>query len=97
MSVALASFDAPVTLADRLRCFGAKILAKRAGASPRTAEKWISGDAAPTWKHLQTMLADDVLCREVLIAAGRADLADAQEMLAKLREAKRLLDGADLS
>lgn len=96
MTAAASTFDANNALADRLRSFGAKFLARVAGTSPRTTEKWVAGDAAPTWKHVQLLLNDDVLCREVLIAAGRADLADAQAMLTKLREAKRLLAGVDL-
>lgn len=89
------TFDANNTLADRLRAFGAKFLARRVGTSPRTTEKWMAGNTAPTWKHVSLMLNDVDLCREVLIAAGREDLADAHSTLTKLREAKRLLEGID--
>lgn len=89
------TFDANNALADRLRAFGAKLLARKVGTSPRTTEKWMAGEAAPTWKHVQLMLGDVDLCREVLIAAGREDLADAHSTLTKLREAKRLLEGID--
>lgn len=91
------TFDANNALADRLKAFGAKLLARRVGTSPRTTEKWMAGETAPTWKHVQLMLSDVDLCREVLIAAGREDLADAHMTLTKLRQAKQLLDGIDLT
>jgi hypothetical protein len=91
------TFDANNALADRLRAFGAKLLARRVGTSPRTTEKWMAGDTAPTWKHVSLMLNDVDLCREVLIAAGREDLADAHQTLSRLRQAKELLDGIDLT
>jgi hypothetical protein len=96
VSAAVSTLDANTALADRLRAFGAKLLSRRVGTSHRTTEKWVAGDAGPTWKHVQIMLNDDELCRELLIAAGRADIADAHAMLAKLREAKKALDGVEL-
>lgn len=97
MTVAAAVMSSDASLGDRFRALGAKLLARKAGTSPRTAEKWIANETSPTWRHVKAMLTDDVLCRELLIAAGRSDIAEAHTMLAQLREAKRLLDGADLS
>lgn len=97
MTVAAAILSSDASLGDRLRALGAKLLARRAGTSPRTAEKWIANETAPTWRHVKAMLTDDLLCRELLIAAGREDLAEAHTMLAKLREAKQALSGVDLS
>ena len=86
-SVALSTFEANNRLADGLRRFGAKLLSRAAGTSPRTAENWCAGNAAPTWKHTAAMLNDDDLCAALLRAAGRDDLASAQETIAALKAA----------
>lgn len=86
-SVAVSTFHANNTLADALRRFGAKILARKAGTSPRTAENWVSAKAAPTWRHTVAMLNDDELCKALLEAAGRGDLARHQETIAALKAA----------
>lgn len=87
VSVAVTTFEANNTLADALRRFGAKILARKAGTSPRTAENWCAGNAAPTWRHTVAMLNDDQLCSALLDAAGRGDLARHQETIAALKAA----------
>jgi hypothetical protein len=64
------------------------MLARKAGgASPRTAENWLSGENGPAWKHTVAMLNDDDLCARLLEAAGRADLARAQETIVALKAA----------
>lgn len=77
----LSTYEANNTLADVLRKFGAKILARRAGTSPRTAENWCAAKAAPTWRHTVAMLNDDQLCAALLKAAGRNDLATEQKLI----------------
>jgi hypothetical protein len=95
-ALALRTYDFNRALAERLRGICAKIIARKAGASPRTAENWKAAESSPTWKHVAIMLQDDELCRALLEAAGRADLADAHVMLTKLRAAKRALEGIDV-
>ncbi len=85
---ALSTYDANETLAERLKGFGAKLLARRAGgASTRTAENWLAGENGPTWKHTVAMLNDDELCKALLEAAGRGDLARSAETIAHLKAA----------
>lgn len=84
-TLALSTFSINETLADCLRGFGAKMLAKRAGASPRTAENWLHAENGPTWKHAVAMLNDDELCSRLLEAAGRGDLARSAETIAALK------------
>jgi len=77
----LSTFGANETLAKKLKGFGAKILARRAGGcSTRTAENWLSGENGPVWKHIVAMLNDDELAPHVLSAAGREDLARAAKI-----------------
>lgn len=84
--VAITTFDANETLADKLKGFCAKVLARRAGgASTRTAENWLAGENGPTWKHTVAMLNDDELCARLLEAAGRGDLARSAETIAALK------------
>jgi hypothetical protein len=87
-AIAVTTFAANESLAEKLRGFGAKVLARRAGgASPRTAENWLSGENGPAWKHTVAMLNDDELCACLLEAAGRGDLARSAETIAALKAA----------
>lgn len=85
------TFHANESLADKLRPFGVKPLARRVGASIRTIECWFKGETAPTWKHVATMLADDELMCEVLRAAGREDIAELAEMKRRADELRAFL------
>lgn len=87
MSAFAGTWDANTSLADALRGLGAKILARKAQTSPRTAENWLAGDNGPTWKHTVAMLNDDELCARLLEAAGRGDLARSAETIAALKAA----------
>ncbi|TAJ89707.1 hypothetical protein [Reyranella sp.] len=75
---------------DLLRKFSPRAIARRIGASPRTVENWQDGVNGPTWKHTVAMLNDDELCAKLLEAAGRPDLAHAQEVLATRKKLKEL-------
>lgn len=81
------TWDANTSLAAALRGFGAKILARKAQTSPRTAENWLAGENGPTWKNTVAMLQDDELCARLLKAAGRGDLARSAETIAALKAA----------
>jgi predicted transcriptional regulator len=70
-----------------LASYTPKAIAKRIGASPRTIDNWRDGENGPTWKHTVAMLNDEELCARLLEAAGRSDLANAQETIVALRKA----------
>ena len=70
-----------------------KVLAEKAGAGLRTVENWFAGKNAPTLKHTLAMMQDDELLRELLILAGRHDIADIPGALAKIRAAQKALEG----
>lgn len=95
-AIALRTIDLNEAIATRLRRFGAKVLARHAGTSPRTAENWLQREASPALKHAAAMMQDDELCAELLRAVGRADIADLVEIKAKLKAAKVALEGVDL-
>ncbi len=87
-SVAVHStYNLAAGLADMLRPYTPKAIAKRIGASPRTVENWKEGENGPTWKHAVAMLNDDELCARLLEAAGRGDLARSAETIAALKAA----------
>lgn len=76
----------------------AKTVADKIGAGLGTVRKWFAAENGADSVHLIKLMADDdAIFRAVCELAGRVDAADAGLALEKLREAKRLLDGADLS
>jgi hypothetical protein len=88
VSVALENtYDLASAWGDALRNFAPQALAKRLGISPRTIENWKDGEHGPTWRHTVAMLRDDELCKALLEAAGRGDLARHQETIAALKRA----------
>jgi hypothetical protein len=92
-TLTISTHDSTAALAERLRGYGAKVLAKMVGTSPDTTKKWLSASNAPTWKHTVIMLNDDELCAKLLEAAGRGDLARSAETIAKLRAALGAVEG----
>jgi hypothetical protein len=84
------TFDANESLADAFRGIAAKIIAKKAQTTPRAAENWQAGVNGPGWRATVWMLNDDELCTRLLEAAGRADLARADETIASLKAALRV-------
>ena len=81
------------TFVEALRHFSAKFIASRLKTSPRTVEAWKQGKATPQARHTVAMLNDDELCARLLAAAGRSDLAHAQETIAALRKALTMVEG----
>jgi hypothetical protein len=81
----VSTHDSTAILAEKLRGYGAKVLARMVGTSPRTAKNWLDASNAPTWKHTVAMLNDDELCAKLLEAAGRGDLARSAETIAALK------------
>ncbi len=92
---ATTTWSATENLAMAFNRFTAKKIAKAAGTNTRTAENWRAGDNGPSWPCLVRMLHDPELGPALLTAAGRSDIADAVEVLAKLRAAKAALDEID--
>lgn len=92
-TLAISTHDSTAALAEKLRGYGAKVLAKMVGTSPDTTKKWINASNAPTWKHTVIMLNDDELCAKLLEAAGRGDLADSAATIAKLCAALGAVEG----
>lgn len=93
MSPIVATLDANTSLADALRHFSAKWIARRVRTSSRTAENWLAGENGPTWKHTVAMLNDDELCALLLEAAGRDDLAHQAKVMAAKRKLRELEGG----
>lgn len=89
------TWSATEALRDAFRNWPTKFLANRAGTNERTAENWKSGANGPSWPLVVRMLQDGELAPSLLRAAGRDDLADAEQILEKLRAAKRALAGLD--
>lgn len=89
------TWSATEALRDAFRNWPTKFLANRAGTNERTAENWKSGANGPSWPIVVRMLQDEELAPLLLKAAGREDLADAEQVLEKLRAAKRALAGLD--
>lgn len=90
MSAAASTFDLACGLADVLRPYTPKAIAKRLGVSPRTVENWMGGDNAPTLKHVAAMLHDDELGPGVLRAIGLDELAKQHEILSLERRVDAL-------
>src|SRR5262245_36188486 len=75
MSTFAGTWDANASLAEWLRGLPAKMIARKAQTTTRTAENWLAGENGPTWSKTVAMLNDDELCARLLEAAGRGDLA----------------------
>jgi len=88
------TYDANLSLAEHLRGVAAKFVARVAQTTPRTVENWQSGCNGPTWRATVAMLNDDELCSRLLEAAGRGDLAHAQQTITALRTALGMVEGA---
>lgn len=89
------TWSATDALREAFRSWPTKFLANRAGTNERTAENWKAGNNGPSWSIVVRMLQDEELAPVLLKAAGREDLADAEQILEKLRAAKKALAGLD--
>ncbi len=93
--MAATTASATEALRDAFRNWPTKVLADRAGTNTRAAENWKRGENGPSWSIVVRMLQDGDLAPALLRAAGREDLADAEQILEKLRAAKKALAGLD--
>lgn len=76
-------------IAEMLRPFSVKAIARKLGASPRTVENWREGRTAPQARHMVAMLGDDELCALLLEkvnpdAAHQVKVAAAKKRLREL-------------
>jgi hypothetical protein len=72
---------------------GHKAMAEIVRCGMRTVAGWFSGDSTPHLKHVLAMMQDDELLRELLLLAGRDDIADIPAALQKIRAAQEALKG----
>lgn len=85
-SVALSTHSVSEGFAELLRPFSAKELARRLQLpSARTIENWKEGKTSPQAKHVVAMLADDELCRRLLVMAHQGELARSKETIDALK------------
>lgn len=89
------TWSATAALKAAFASLSAKTLAEKAETNTRTAENWKAGANGPSWPIVVRFLQDPELAPVLLRAAGREDLADADQVLEKLRAAKRALAGLD--
>ncbi len=95
MNTVATTWDATESLRSAFSGWPSKFLARRAGTNQRTVENWKAGANGPSWPLVVRMLHDEELGPALLKAAGREDLADAVQILEKLRAAKAALAGLD--
>lgn len=89
------TWSATESLRAAFKNWPAKFLASRAGTNTRTVENWKAGNNGPSWPLVVRMLHDEELAPILLKAAGREDLADAEQILEKIRAARRALSVLD--
>lgn len=78
--------------ADIFAPFPAKRLANAAGAHPKTAARWRTGDTTPSAEALIKMMNDDDLLAAILRAAGRTDTATRMQAAAGLAAALKAFE-----
>lgn len=76
---------------EALQGWSAKLVASRlrklVPVSARTVESWKQAKRTPHARHVVALLSDDELCKALLAAAGRGDLARHQETISALKAA----------
>lgn len=92
MNQAATTWDATKSLVEALRPFTIKKVSETAGTNLRTAENWKRGLNGPSWSHFARMMHDPLMGPAMLKAIGRVDIADAAQVLEKLKAAKAALD-----
>ena len=81
-----------VALADVLRGYDDKRLARAAEAHPKTAARWRRGEASPSGEAVLRMMRRDADIRAaILAAAGGADASSRDRASTLLRQALREL------
>lgn len=86
-TIAIRTLSVNESIAEALKGWSAKLIARRVKTSLRTVENWKQAKTGPQVKHIAAMLNDDELCAAVLTAFGRADLATRAKMQALLEQA----------
>lgn len=92
--VAIRTLSVNEAIAEALRPWSPKAIARRVRTSVRTVENWKNGRTGPQAKHVAAILNDAELCTAFLTAVGRADLATRAE-LASLHQRISALQAAE--
>ena len=79
-SVAIRTLSVNEAIAEALRPWSPKAIARRVQTSVRTVENWKKGITGPQAKHVAAILNDEELCAAFLTAVGREDLAIRAEL-----------------
>lgn len=88
--VAIRTLSVNEAIADALRPWSPKAIAKRVRTSVRTVENWKNGRTGPQAKHVAAILNDAELCAAFLTAVGRADLATRAELASLTKRVEAL-------
>jgi transcriptional regulator with XRE-family HTH domain len=88
--VAIRTLSVNEAIADALRPWSPKAIAKRVRTSVRTVENWKNGRTGPQAKHVAAILNDAELGPAFLTAVGRADLATRAELASLQQRVKAL-------
>lgn len=88
--VAIRTLTVNEAIADALRPWSPKAIAKRVRTSVRTVENWKNGRTGPQAKHVAAILNDAELCAAFLTAVGRSDLATRAELASLNRRIEAL-------
>jgi transcriptional regulator with XRE-family HTH domain len=88
--VAIRTLSVNEAIADALRPWSPKAIAKRVRTSVRTVENWKNGRTGPQAKHVAAILNDAELGPAFLTAVGRSDLATRAELVSLQRRVEAL-------
>lgn len=88
--VAIRTLSVNEAIADALRPWSPKAIAKRVRTSVRTVENWKTGRTGPQAKHVAAILNDAELGPAFLTAVGRSDLATRAELVSLHRRIEAL-------
>lgn len=88
--VAIRTLSVNEAIAEALRPWSPKAIARRIRTSVRTVENWKNGRTGPQAKHVAAILNDAELCAAFLTAVGRADLATRAELASLTKRVETL-------
>lgn len=88
--LALRTLSVNEAIADALRPFATKLIARRIKTSERTIEQWRQAKTGPQAKHFVALLKDPDLRPAVLSAIGLEDLATRAEIVSLNRRIEAL-------
>src|SRR5688500_9344904 len=81
VNVAIRTLSINEAIAEALKGWPAKQLARIVKTNIRTVENWKQAKTGPQVKHVAAMMTDDELCAALLAALGRRDVARHQQTI----------------